>query len=181
MANFPARPSLAFLASHNGSAMRAIVEAGRKGQFRTDPVLVISNNGDSAALAWAKQNKIQTSHISAKTAGSDAEADATIAATLSMAGADLVILAGYMRKLGPETLRVFRNRVLNVHPALLPKFGGPGMYGRKVHEAVLASGDTESGVTIHLVDEVYDHGKIVAQDKVRNASRRANKRSTSKP
>jgi phosphoribosylglycinamide formyltransferase-1 len=163
---FPARPSLAFLASHNGTNARAIVAAGRKGELRTNPVLLISNNGDSPALAWARENKIGAQHISAKTEGSDAEADAAIAAALSMAGADLVILAGYMRKLGPETLGVFKNRILNVHPALLPKFGGTGMYGRKVHEVVLASGDTESGVTIHVVDEVYDHGKIVAQDKV---------------
>jgi phosphoribosylglycinamide formyltransferase-1 len=166
MAKFPARPNLAFLASHNGTNMRAIVEAGRKGQLRTTPVLVISNNRDSAALAWAKENRIPTQHISAKTEGSEAAADAAIAAALSMAGADLVILAGYMRKLGPETLSVFKNRILNVHPALLPKYGGEGMYGRYVHEAVLAAKDTESGCTIHVVDAVYDNGAIVAQAKV---------------
>ncbi|TAL02966.1 MAG: phosphoribosylglycinamide formyltransferase [Rhodospirillaceae bacterium] len=166
MARFPARPSLAFLASHNGTNMRAIVAACKQAQIRAQAVLLISNNGDSAAMAWAKANKIPASHISATTAGSDAEADATIASTLSMAGADLVILAGYMRKLGPETLGVFKRRILNVHPALLPKFGGQGMYGKRVHEAVLASGDKETGVTIHLVDDVYDHGPIVAQDRV---------------
>ena len=166
MAKLPARPSLAFLASHNGSSMRAIVEAARKGQFRTEPVLVISNNRDSAALAWAKANKIAASHISATTAGSDAEADAAIAAALSMAGTDLVILSGYMRKLGPETLSVFKNRILNVHPALLPKFGGTGMYGQKVHEAVIAAGETESGCTIHVVDAEYDHGPVVAQARI---------------
>lgn len=166
MAKLPARPSLAFLASHNGSSMRAIVEAGRKGQFRTEPVLVISNNRDSAALAWAKANKLATAHISATTAGSDAEADAAIAAALSMAGADLVILSGYMRKLGPETLSTFKNRILNVHPALLPKFGGTGMYGRRVHEAVIAAGEKESGCSIHVVDAEYDHGPVVAQARI---------------
>src|SRR4051812_44358965 len=161
MAKLPARPSLAFLASHNGSSMRAIVEAGRKGHFRTEPVLVISNNRDSAALAWAKTNKIPTAHISATTEGSDAAADAALAAALSMAGADLVILSGYMRKLGPETLGVFKNRILNVHPALLPKFGGHGMYGKRVHEAVIAAAEKESGCTIHIVDGEYDQGPVV--------------------
>ena len=68
--------------------------------------------------------------------------------------------------LGPRTLDAYRNRILNVHPALLPKFGGPGMYGERVHEAVLASGDRVSGVTVHLVDEEYDHGPVVAQTQV---------------
>ena len=166
MAKLPARPSLAFLASHNGSGMRAIVEAARKGQFRTEPVLVISNNGEAAALSWAKANKIPAAHISATTEGSEAAADAAIAAALSMAGADLVVLSGYMRKLGPETLSVFKNRILNVHPALLPKFGGAGMYGNKVHEAVIAAGETESGCTIHIVDGEYDHGPVVAQARI---------------
>lgn len=166
MASLPARPTLAFLASHNGSNMRAIVAACRDGRLRASPVVLISNNGDSAAVAWAKQNRIPAVHISAKTAGSDAAADAAIAATLAQYGADLVILAGYMRKLGPETLGAFEKRILNVHPALLPKFGGQGMYGRHVHDAVLASGDKETGVTIHLVDGDYDQGPVVAQARV---------------
>jgi phosphoribosylglycinamide formyltransferase-1 len=166
MSRFPARPSLAFLASHNGSSMRAIVAACRKGELRAQPLLAISNNRDSPALAWARDNKVAAHHISAATAGSEADADAAIAATLSMAGADLVVLSGYMRKLGPETLGVFARRILNVHPALLPKFGGQGMYGRHVHAAVLAAGECETGVTIHLVDDQYDHGPVVAQAKV---------------
>src|SRR5690348_6787155 len=132
MARFPARPSLAFLASHNGTNMRAIVAACKAGALRAQPLLVISNNADAGALAWARENKLAAHHISAKTEGSEAAADAAIAATLSMAGADLVILAGYMRKLGPETLGAFARRILNVHPALLPKHGGKGMYGRLV-------------------------------------------------
>ncbi len=166
MVPFPARPSLAFLASHNGTSMRAIAAACKAGALRAQPVLLISNNGDCEAMKWARDNKIPTHHISAKTAGSDAAADDMIASTLSMAGADLVILAGYMRMLGPATLSVFKKRILNVHPALLPKYGGKGMYGKAVHEAVLAAGETESGVTIHLVDEVYDHGPMLAQAKV---------------
>jgi len=166
MAMLPARPTLAFLASHNGTNMRAIVTACRDGRLRASPKLLISNNGDSPAMAWARDNRIAVAHISAKTAGSDAAADAAIAATLAQHGADLVILAGYMRKLGPETIGSFAGRILNVHPALLPKFGGPGMYGRHVHEAVLQSGDAETGATIHVVDDEYDHGPVIAQARV---------------
>lgn len=166
MASLPARPTIAFLASHNGTNMRAIVAACRDGRLRATPVVLISNNGDSAAVAWAKQNRLPATHISAKTAGSDAAADAAIAATLAQHGADLVVLAGYMRKLGPETLGAFAKRILNVHPALLPKFGGQGMYGHHVHDAVLKAGETESGATIHLVDDEYDHGPVVAQARV---------------
>ena len=146
--------------------MRAIVAACRDGRLRASACVLISNNADSDAMAWAKQNKIPTVHISAKTAGSEAAADDAIAATLAQYGADLVVLAGYMRKLGPETLGAFKRRILNVHPALLPKFGGQGMYGAHVHEAVLKAGDAETGVTIHIVDGEYDKGPVVAQAKV---------------
>ena len=76
---------------------------------------------------------------------------------------DLVILAGYMKKIGPKTLVAFSNRILNIHPALLPKHGGQGMYGLRVHEAVIAAGETESGATVHLIDAEYDEGPILQQ------------------
>ena len=80
--------------------------------------------------------------------------------------AELVVLAGYMRKLGPKTLSEYHGHVVNIHPALLPKYGGQGMYGKRVHEAVLAAGERETGVTIHLVNEEYDQGPIIAQTRV---------------
>jgi phosphoribosylglycinamide formyltransferase-1 len=86
--------------------------------------------------------------------------------SLAAAGADWVLLAGYMRKLGPRMLERFRHRIVNTHPALLPKFGGTGFFGRRVHEAVLEAGETETGATIHLVDEHYDSGPILAQVRV---------------
>jgi phosphoribosylglycinamide formyltransferase-1 len=76
------------------------------------------------------------------------------------------VLAGYMKKIGPRTLARYRGLVLNIHPALLPKFGGQGMYGRRVHEEVLAAGDRMTGVTVHLADEEYDRGPILAQREV---------------
>jgi phosphoribosylglycinamide formyltransferase-1 len=81
-------------------------------------------------------------------------------------GIDVVVLAGYMKKVPPQVVAAFRNRILNIHPALLPRFGGPGMYGLRVHAAVLAAGETESGATVHLVDEEYDRGAILLQRRV---------------
>lgn len=166
MTTLPARPRLAFLASHNGTNMRAIVAACRDGRLTAEPVLLVSNNRDGAAMAWARENNLPAQHISATALGSEAAADEALAAVLKASGADLVIMAGYMRKLGPVTLAAFRRRILNVHPSLLPRFGGHGMYGRHVHEAVLAAGVGETGATIHLVDEVFDQGPILAQAKV---------------
>jgi phosphoribosylglycinamide formyltransferase 1 len=162
----PSVPRIGFLASHNGTNMRAIVTAMRGGALKAEPAVLISNNRDSSAIAWAEENKVPWAHISAKSTGSDADADAAIAEALKRHGADLVVLAGYMRKLGPVTLGAYHRRILNVHPALLPKFGGQGMYGAHVHEAVLKAGDRETGVTIHLVDDEYDHGAVVAQASV---------------
>ena len=78
----------------------------------------------------------------------------------------MVCLAGYLKKVGPEIIGRFRGRILNIHPALLPKFGGPGMYGHQVHEAVIAAGEKESGCRVHMVDEEFDHGPILAQAQV---------------
>ncbi len=166
MSALPARPRIGFLASHNGTNMRAIVAACRAGTLAAEPAVLVSNNRDCAAIVWAGENSIPWEHVSAKGKGSEAAADAAIAEALKRYGVDLVVLAGYMRKLGPATLTAFHRRILNVHPALLPKFGGKGMYGAFVHEAVLKAGERESGATIHLVDDEYDHGAVVAQARV---------------
>jgi phosphoribosylglycinamide formyltransferase-1 len=157
---------LGFLASHGGSSMRAIVDALAAGQLAGSARIVISNNADSPALIFARERGIRAHHISATAVGSDEAADAAICESLRAAGAEWLILSGYLRKLGPLTLRQFERRILNIHPALLPKFGGKGMFGRHIHEAVLASGDKVSGITIHHVDHEYDHGAIIAQREV---------------
>lgn len=166
MATLPPRPRLGFLASHNGSNMRAIVAACRDGSLAAEPAVLISNNGDSGAIEWARANAVPAVHISAAKLGSPEAVDPEIAKTLADHHVDLIVLAGYMRKLGPATLAAFKNRILNVHPALLPKFGGQGMYGKFVHDAVLKAGDKTTGATIHIVDGEYDHGPIVAQAEV---------------
>ena len=155
--------NLGFLASHNGSNMQAVIDACNEGRIKAKPAAVISNNGGSLALVRAKQEGIPAYHLSSITHPVPEDLDAAILQALVANEVNLVILAGYMRKLGPKTLRDYQGRIINIHPALLPKFGGAGMYGIRVHEAVLASGDAETGVSIHLVDEHYDTGKIIAQ------------------
>ena len=146
--------------------MRAIVKAIEDGRLDAKPCVVISNNGDSPALGFAREHDIPAVHLSAKKLGSEFDCDHEIADTLRRHDVNLVILSGYMRKLGSETLTRYKGRILNIHPGPLPKFGGQGMYGRHVHEAVVAAGEAMSGITIHLVDEQYDQGPIVARKDV---------------
>jgi phosphoribosylglycinamide formyltransferase-1 len=157
---------LGFLASHAGSSMRAIVGAIGAGELDATAAIVISNNAGAAALEFARANGVTGRHISVRTAGSEAEVDRLIAVALAEAGVNLVVLSGYLRMVGPLTLSRYQGRILNIHPALLPKYGGKGMYGQFVHEAVLASGDKVSGASVHLVDEEYDHGPVVSQKTV---------------
>lgn len=158
--------SLGFLASHAGTSMRAIVQAISDGILPAEARMVVSNNRDAAALQFADAAGIPRRHISAGTEGSEQAADLAVCRALQHAGAEWLVLSGYLRKVGPVTLGRYQGRILNIHPALLPKFGGRGMYGRRVHEAVLAAGETVSGITVHLVDGEYDHGAIVAQRQV---------------
>lgn len=155
--------NLAFFASHRGSNMQAVLDACKDDRLNARPCLVISNNSKSEALQRAKQDGIPGYHLSSRTHPIPEKLDAEISHRLQKHQTDLVILAGYMRKLGTQTLTAFRGRVINIHPALLPKYGGQGMYGIHVHKAVLATGEVETGVTIHQVDEEYDHGAIIAQ------------------
>ena len=154
------------LASHSGSNLQAIIDAGSSGRLNAEVRVVISNNSTSMALQRAKHAGIPHYHLSGKTHPLPEQLDAAILDTLEGHGVTLVMLAGYMKPLGPRTLSRYRNRVLNIHPALLPKFGGKEMYGGRVHEAVLAAGEHVTGVTIHIADERYDHGPIVAQCQV---------------
>jgi phosphoribosylglycinamide formyltransferase-1 len=146
--------------------MQAIITACKAGVVKARPAAVISNNGDSGALLRAKQECIPYYHLSTKTHPVPEELDSAILDALVSNQVSLVILAGYMRKLGVQTLRYYKGRVLNIHPALIPSHGGEGMYGIRVHQAVLAAGEKETGITIHLADEDYDRGAIIAQSRV---------------
>ena len=155
--------NLGFLVSHNGSNMQAIVDRCRAGILGAEPATVISNNSGSGALDRARREGIPHYHLSSTVYPEPEALDHAISDTLVRHGVDLVILAGYMKKLGARTLTRFRGRIINIHPSLLPRHGGRGMYGIKVHEAVLSSGDQATGVSIHLVDDGYDTGPILAQ------------------
>jgi len=156
---------LGFLASHGGSNMQAIIDACKEGRLRAKPCVVISNNSDAMALQRAKNEGISWYHISSQTHPGDAE-DREILRVLRLHAVDTVILAGYMKRIGPTTHQAYRGRILNIHPALLPKFGGKGMYGKHVHAAVLAAREKVTGVTVHAIDEHYDTGPILNQCQV---------------
>ncbi|NBC22543.1 MAG: phosphoribosylglycinamide formyltransferase [Gammaproteobacteria bacterium] len=157
---------IAVLASHGGTILQAVIDACTAAELDAQVVLVISNNSRSGAMARAQAAGLDTLHLSSTTHPEADALDGAMLSALNDAGADWVLLAGYMKRLGPRVLASYRNRILNTHPALLPKFGGEGFYGRRVHEAVLAAGETETGATVHLVDEAYDSGPILAQVRV---------------
>lgn len=144
-------PRIVVLASGEGTTLQAIMET-------SNVVLVISNNSDSGALRRARQFDVPGIVV-----GESTQPDLDMLAILEASGADLVVLAGYMQKIGALTLKAYQGRIINTHPSLLPKHGGKGMFGRRVHQAVLNSGDTETGVTIHHVTDDYDTGDIIAQ------------------
>jgi phosphoribosylglycinamide formyltransferase 1 len=157
---------LGVLASHEGTTLQSLLDACSDGRIPGRVAVVVSNNGDSGALRRARQAGVDALHLSSKTHEDPVALDAAIRDGLFAADVDIVFLAGYMKKLGPLVLSTFKGRILNTHPALLPRFGGPGMYGDRVFEAVLAAGEVESGVSIHLVDADYDTGAIVRQCRV---------------
>lgn len=153
---------LAVLASGRGSNLQAIIEhfdnLARERVAKV--VLVASNRPDSPALIRAATASIEIAHFDAGDDGSE------LLGLLRTFSIDLVVLAGYLKRIPPKVTGVYAGRIINIHPALLPAFGGEGMFGARVHEAVIASGARESGVTVHLVDDEYDRGPIVAQWRV---------------
>ena len=157
---------LGLLASHNGTTIQAILDAVSGRRLDVEPAVVISNNSQSGAIVRARDNGVPAIHISGRTHPDTREEDSALCQALADHGVDLVFLAGYMKRLGPLTLARFRGQILNTHPARLPKFGGKGMYGSRVHEAVLASGDRTTGVSIHIVDADYDTGQVIARREV---------------
>jgi phosphoribosylglycinamide formyltransferase 1 len=154
---------IAVLASHGGSLLQALLDACDSRAIDGEVVLVISNNRGSGALQRATAVGVPCTHFSAMTHPEPTSLDRAIADALDAAGADLVVLAGYMKRLGSITLERYRGKLINTHPALLPKHGGQGFYGSRVHAAVLATGDVETGATVHYVQGDYDTGPVIEQ------------------
>lgn len=157
---------LAVFASGGGSNLRAIYDATLGGLLQDAEVsLVISNNSKCGAIEFAIEKNISAEHISSVKCGSEVKTEEKILQVLQENTIDLVVLAGYMKKLPNAVVEKYRGRIVNIHPALLPKHGGEGMFGLNVHKAVLASGDRESGATIHFVEGEYDTGAIIMQER----------------
>lgn len=156
--------NIAVFASGKGSNFQAILDAIKAGKIPNARIaLVISNNSTAGALEIARNNRIPALHVSRQQFGSDETFNETLLQKLKDSKVNFVVLAGYMKMLDSSIIKHFKNRIVNIHPALLPKFGGKGMYGIHVHETVIANKERMSGATVHLVDEEYDRGPIVLQ------------------
>ena len=150
---------LAVLASGNGTTLQSIIDAISKKELDSTISIVISNNSDAYALKRAEEANIKTYILN------DFKDENELYQVLKDSDIDLVILAGYLRLIPKNVIRDFI--IINTHPALLPKYGGKGMYGMNVHRAIVENHEKETGVTLHFVNEEYDKGKIIAQTKVK--------------
>ena len=156
----------AVFASGGGSNFQSLIDRRDTGELKVDLCMLVVNNSGAGAAVRARENGIPVVHC-APSRFDDAEAYAkALLRHLDDHAADCIVLAGYMKMLPQPVVQRFRNRIINIHPGLLPAFGGKGMYGSKVHEAVIAYGAKVSGITIHFVDEEYDHGPVIYQETV---------------
>lgn len=154
--------NIGILSSHNGSGYQTIVKAINEGQLNACVKVVISNNSDAQVLHTAKENN--TAHFAVNNKLFPHEnLDEKITSLMVEHEVDIIFLSGYMKKIETALLKAFDHKIINSHPALLPNFGGKGMYGRKVHEAVIEAKAVQSGVTVHYVNEHYDEGKYILQ------------------
>jgi phosphoribosylglycinamide formyltransferase 1 len=155
---------IAVFASGGGSNFQALIDAQKSGNLDAEFVLLLTNNSKCGAVERAQKNGISVLHISSKTHPSEEMFTCAMLEELADVGAELIVLAGYMKKIPSAVIEKFKNRILNIHPSLLPSFGGHGCYGIHVHEAVLEYGAKITGATVHLVSGEYDTGAIVLQD-----------------
>jgi phosphoribosylglycinamide formyltransferase-1 len=155
------KPRIAVFASGRGSNFEAILRKVKTGKLEAEIAVVVASNPHAGILEIARKNGIQTCILNGN------ETDMDIITMLRGFGVEFIVLAGYLRKIGDGLVKAFPQKILNIHPALLPAFGGKGYYGLKVHEAVIESGVKYTGVTVHFVDNEYDHGAIVMQDVVK--------------
>jgi phosphoribosylglycinamide formyltransferase-1 len=158
--------NLAVLISGSGSNLQSIIDHCASRFIPARVALVISSREDAYALVRAEKAGIPTAVYRRKDFPDGQAADQYLLDILAQHAIDLIALAGFLKMVPPAMIQAYRGRIVNIHPGLLPKYGGKGMYGHFVHEAVLAAKEKETGVTIHVVDEIYDHGRILAQKRV---------------
>lgn len=156
---------LGILSSHNGSGFMAIQKAIEDKELNIEVVVVISNNSGANVLEFSKSKNIDNYVVNSKLFPND-DLDEKITNIFKEYKVDYIFLSGYMKKLEEKLLSTFKNKIVNSHPSLLPKFGGKGMYGTFVHEAVINSAEKVSGCTIHFVDEEYDKGEYILQNEI---------------
>jgi phosphoribosylglycinamide formyltransferase-1 len=159
----PTPPAVGVLCSGGGSNLQVLIDRARSGELGGRIAWVVSNNGSAFALERARRAGIEAVHASAKSLGSPEAVESRLLELIERDQVKVLVLAGYMKALPESVLRRLPGGVVNIHPALLPAFGGKGMYGHHVHEAVIARGVQWTGVTIHLVTENYDEGPILRQ------------------
>ena len=157
---------IAVFVSGGGSNFKAIHHQIIQGNILGKIVMVFSNNPNCGAIKFAEENSIPIFIINAARYPNAHTRDEFLLETCLKAEIDLICLAGFMKMLPQNIVKQYEYRILNIHPGLLPEFGGKGFYGTRVHEAVINSGKRESGATVHFVDEIYDHGPIILQKKV---------------
>ena len=158
--------NIAVFASGRGSNFESLHRAILDQNIPARIVVVISNNSQAGALAIARSQNIPALHLSQKNFSDEEHYVQHLLRVLNSYAVNFIVLAGYMKKIHGEIISSFHNKIINIHPALLPKFGGAGMFGHHVHEAVIAAKEKKSGATVHIVDEEYDRGAIVLQDSV---------------
>lgn len=156
----------AVFASGGGSNFQSLIDKKKEGKLSVDLSVLIVNNSRAGAVKRAEDNNIPVLHCAPSHFETEAAYTRQLAEHLKKFDIGYIALAGYMKKLPSEIVTRFRNRIMNIHPGLLPAFGGKGMYGSRVHKAVLEFGAKISGITIHFVDEEYDHGPVIFQDTV---------------
>lgn len=159
--------NISVLVSGGGTNLQAIIDAVESGAIPNARIVkIVASNSKAFALERAEKHGIPAAVIGKETHADTAERTNAIISELDAAETDLIVLAGYMSILAPELIRKYEGRIINIHPSLIPKYCGMGFYGKKVHAAVIAGGETESGATVHYVDEGVDSGPIILQETV---------------
>ena len=161
------KTNIAVLVSGGGTNLQALIDAEKAGIIRSGSIkLVVSNNKDAYALTRAKHNSIDTRVVLRRDYENSHDFEAALIGVLKEADIDMIVLAGFMSILSPDFIAEFRDRMINVHPSLIPSFCGKGFYGLHVHEAALEYGVKVTGATVHFVNEIPDGGKIILQKAV---------------